>query len=1357
MSTKQNVSITILSIIIVFLIVMFSSLIFLKSRQQFSFILPRPDTANTTSNYPNVTIPSLSICESPECVTLAQKLLNYRDESIDPCHDFYGFVCGKYHEHSIADNSIKEKSIIISRLIKEFLLKNESSTSKSEIAMKLLFDKCEELNDPFAEDSDNEAYREIYKDIQGIGSFPFLEEGWDASKFNLNEVLSKISELGITDFGVFEISVSSKNIKIKPSARGSLNPVGIKKMLHKLFEINELDFDDDKIMKDVIDVYNLDVRLKNISETQETSAVLYSVLKQRVPSVNFDKIIRNFITPKKKDHWEVLENKITIYQYNLFFGKLDNLEYILRSTPSRTVANYLIIRFLESSISKFVPRKLIKCEEIVIKHLGYAALRFFIRNHFNKENLKDVIRIVEETRNNFIEMIQESNWLNGETKRNAILKVKNMKAIVGYPDEFEKEGALDKLFERLDVTSFDSYPVLLKKVRKFNLELQMEYLASKTTLDVTKKWFETNAYYSPAENSISESTRKTIMENSKKVSGVLAPFMDEPLFDSTYPNFAKIAILGRIIGHEMGHGLDPMKIKEGSADREWWNKEDTVEYERRVQCLIEEYNQYDDPDFGKRMDGSKVINEVVAEMFGAEVAWRSFETLNLSEETRLVTLSNYSIPKLFFEIIGVSNCKQRLTGDLDFLLELATHPTSSFQWDKNREMSIKEKCSNPLLALVIFLVVTIIVILTTVVILRYGDNKINVGGQEAWVAISTPVPAPRENTSRPQTPDVSTVPPKKVCDSDECIHLTHQLRNWADPSIDPCVDFYQSACGRYGEFSTVEGTRNKEKQENVKQLIIEILRKTKKSDSKSENVMLTMYHKCMQFKGNEEFLELHEQIVLPQVLADIKSIGSWPLLDKNWDESKFDLNGMLSNIARLGKTRVAFIDVKMPTGDDVLLIPFTAETRPSYKKTAWKILNITDVDVDPKLLDKDFEDVEDLFEELRDDSKEQTTEFVGLNELQKQIPLIDFKRIVESWINPKRKHLAKNVYDNLLVPKSGSLFFDEDRNLNHILKETPKRVLANYLIFQYIAASFQSMSIGETIVGDRDCEEEVISRLQQASLHAFKRRYIDKENRKLALELAENIRKNFIETIQDSTWLHGETKKKAILKVEKMKKMIGYPDEYAEEGAFDKTFESLNVLPTDSYYLIMTRVKRFETEELMDFLAGVTTWNPLSDPLAANALYKPFENSVTVLLPFLDDPLFDSSYPSYARIAGTGATIAHEMGHGLDPDSMKNDENGKPNDWWTPEDKTEYNKRVQCLIDQYNDYDDPDFGKQLNGTVTQHEMFADAVGAETAWRAFKKLDLSKTSKFIGLDNISIEKLYFRVAALDYCNRPDDLT
>eukprot|EP00081_Caenorhabditis_elegans_P015006 NP_494529.2 NEPrilysin metallopeptidase family [Caenorhabditis elegans] len=642
----------------------------------------------TTSTLPNSSSrpPSIPICDTPECVTLAHQLLNYRDISVDPCENFEKSACGKFRENSLNSNVHRSK-IFIPRMIKKFLRKNETSTSKSENTLRLLYRKCEQYATVVSvrvgdNDDHEEAYQLIFNKIQSIGSCPLLNGTWDASKFNLNgikaliiffyniitDMLLKIAEIGFTNFGFFEISQMRKPL---------LTTDSIEKMLFSLSDANYHDLDDDLVSDYAKEVEKLDVELKKTifkdNPVDENQPKTLDTLKTFVPSIDFERLIKSFINPKNSKKEQMLKSSPTErFHLNILFFSVKReinfqLETIIKKTPPNVLANYLVLKFLTESVEEFIKKNSTAlCEEIVMEKLDYAAFRVYYQNYFDKENLQIVSDMIDDTKKNFIEMIQESTWLHESTKKSAIRKVEAMKKIVGYPQEFTPPGTLDKLFENIDTSPADSFITLLQKIKRFNLELRMAYVSGESELNLKRALLQVNAMYVPHEN---------LMQ-------MFAPYMSTPHFDSTYPDYAKLATIGMVIGHEMGHGFDTRggEYDENGMRNNWWTDENKKLYKKKVGCLVEQYNAYDDPELGKNLTGSKVKHELIADGFGAEVAWKAYKKLDLSKQPRLIGFQDFNVDKLFFYIRALKFFGNEIPEkQKPRRLEKATHPTHSFR------------------------------------------------------------------------------------------------------------------------------------------------------------------------------------------------------------------------------------------------------------------------------------------------------------------------------------------------------------------------------------------------------------------------------------------------------------------------------------------------------------------------------------------------------------------------------------------------------------------------------------------------------------------------------------------------------
>ncbi|CAI2347092.1 unnamed protein product [Caenorhabditis sp. 36 PRJEB53466] len=162
--------------------------------------------------------PARNVCESRECIWLAHQLHNYGDSKADPCQDFYKYTCGNFKEHTPIDGSrLSFKKQIVGRLIEDFLLKNETSSSKSENVLRMLYGKCEELKNPRVGDrKKGEIYRDLVDDIRKIGAWPMIDPKWDEKNFNLNHMLSTMASLFSLRFGLFRIVAINERIEIRP-------------------------------------------------------------------------------------------------------------------------------------------------------------------------------------------------------------------------------------------------------------------------------------------------------------------------------------------------------------------------------------------------------------------------------------------------------------------------------------------------------------------------------------------------------------------------------------------------------------------------------------------------------------------------------------------------------------------------------------------------------------------------------------------------------------------------------------------------------------------------------------------------------------------------------------------------------------------------------------------------------------------------------------------------------------------------------------------------------------------------------------------------------------------------------------
>jgi len=197
--------------------------------------------------------------------------------------------------------------------------------------------------------------------------------------------------------------------------------------------------------------------------------------------------------------------------------------------------------------------------------------------------------------------------------------------------------------------------------------------------------------------------------------------------------------------------------------------------------------------------------------------------------------------------------------------------------------------------------------------------------------------------------------------------------------------------------------------------------------------------------------------------------------------------------------------------------------------------------------------------------------------------------------------------------------------------------------------------------------------------------------------------------IKDLPWMTEATKKQARAKLAAITNKIGYPDKWRD-------YRAVKVARNDA----LGNAERAEAFELRRQLAKIGQpvdrgeW--LMTPPTVNAYYMALQNNINFPAGILQPPFFERAMDDAVNFGAVGSVIGHELTHGFDDQGRKFAANGDLADWWTAEDATEFEKRTQCLVDQYGEYTVAG-GVKLNGRLTLGENTADNGGVRIAHMA----------------------------------------
>jgi len=229
--------------------------------------------------------------------------------------------------------------------------------------------------------------------------------------------------------------------------------------------------------------------------------------------------------------------------------------------------------------------------------------------------------------------------------------------------------------------------------------------------------------------------------------------------------------------------------------------------------------------------------------------------------------------------------------------------------------------------------------------------------------------------------------------------------------------------------------------------------------------------------------------------------------------------------------------------------------------------------------------------------------------------------------------------------------------------------------------------------------------------------YVDKtfgpEGKERTLKMVHAIEAAMHQDITELTWMSDTTKQKAYEKLNAIVNNIGYPDQWRD-------YSTVIVKP-DDYAGNFTRARQFEVQRQRNKISKPTDkkdWG--MTPPTVNAYYRPNMNDINFPAGILQPPFYGKNMDDAVNYGAIGVVIGHELTHGFDDQGRKFDADGNLKDWWTPQDAKAFEERASCTADEYSSFTTvkDDKGEvKLNGRLTLGENTADNGGLKIAYLA----------------------------------------
>jgi putative endopeptidase len=296
--------------------------------------------------------------------------------------------------------------------------------------------------------------------------------------------------------------------------------------------------------------------------------------------------------------------------------------------------------------------------------IGEALGKLYVADHFPPEAKQRALEMVNNLREALADRIKSVDWMDQQTKDQALKKLSAFTVKIGYPDKWRDYSTL----------TIDRGPYVMNAIRASLFEVDRELKKIGKPVD-RSEWGRTpptvNAYYNPNLNEI------------VFPAGILQP----PFFDPKADDPVNYGGMGAVIGHEMTHGFDDEGRQFDAVGnlRNWWSPSSLAKFKERSGAIVKQYSEYE-PLPGQHVNGELTQGENIADLGGVKVAFAALQkALAKNPVAREQKIDGFTPEQRFF--LGWAQVWRTNQREEDLKLQLNTNPHSPARFRCNGPLS----------------------------------------------------------------------------------------------------------------------------------------------------------------------------------------------------------------------------------------------------------------------------------------------------------------------------------------------------------------------------------------------------------------------------------------------------------------------------------------------------------------------------------------------------------------------------------------------------------------------------------------------------------------------------------------------
>jgi putative endopeptidase len=244
-----------------------------------------------------------------------------------------------------------------------------------------------------------------------------------------------------------------------------------------------------------------------------------------------------------------------------------------------------------------------RCVQYTDGDLGEALGQSYVDLTFGREGKERTLKMVQALEKALQQDIEQLPWMTDATRKQALIKLDKIANKIGYPDKWRD-------YSKLEIVRGDALGNSTRaNIFEFNRQLaKIGKPVDRQEWDMTPPTV--NAYYNPQLNDINFPA------------GILQP----PFFDKRLDDALNFGGIGAVIGHELTHGFDDQGRQFDPAGnlRDWWTPQDAKAFEQRAGCFVNEYSGFTAVD-DVHLNGKLTLGENTADNGGVRIALMALE------------------------------------------------------------------------------------------------------------------------------------------------------------------------------------------------------------------------------------------------------------------------------------------------------------------------------------------------------------------------------------------------------------------------------------------------------------------------------------------------------------------------------------------------------------------------------------------------------------------------------------------------------------------------------------------------------------------------------------------------------------